>query len=160
MFENEATLATFCCEYLSMISKDLTDADLKVETNGKTPQWILGHLRVVADMPRPMVGLEPKLDSSWLSAYGPGSTPGNSEAPGFELATLVRETISAYQELVAAAKNADADVLAQPHGLELLKGTALKSRADLLSHLFATHFSYHLAQLSACRQSKGLGPMF
>ena len=160
MFENEATLVKFCCEYLSKISGDISDADLSNETNGKTPRWILGHLRVVADMPRPMVGLESKLDETWVANYGPGSKPGGADGPSFELAQVVTETVGAYKELAEAARGADAEVMAQPHGLPILDGTALKTRGDLISHLLSTHFSFHLAQLSACRQAKGLGPLF
>ena len=160
MFENESTLVTFCCDYLSTLSSDLSDADLNTETSGKTPKWILGHLRVVADMPRPMVGLEPELTENWITSYGPGSKPGIADAPAFQVAPLVTETIAAYKELLLASRDADAEAMALPHGLALLDGTVLKTRGDLLSHILSTHFSFHLAQLSACRQAKGMAALF
>lgn len=160
MFKNEFLLNAFNRDYLKTIGKDLADSDLDNVTVGKTPRWILGHLRVVADMPREMVGLSPQLDEKWLSGYGPGSKTGDPDAPSFRVEQIVADTIAAYEELADAAQQADAEVMSQPHGLELLADTPLKTRGDLLSHLLATHFAFHLAQLSACRQAKGLGPLF
>ena len=160
MFENELTLNTFCRDYLKTLANDLSNQDLTVETNGKTPQWILGHLRVVADMPRGMVGLESVLDPAWGASYGPGSKPGSEGSPIFEVDQIVSETVAAYEELTNASQNASADVMSQPHGLALLEKTALKTNGDLLSHILSTHFMFHLAQLSACRQAKGNGPLF
>ena len=160
MFKNEFVLNAFNREYLQNIANDLTDSDLDTVTTGKTPRWILGHLRVVADMPREMVGLAPQLDETWGAGYGPGSKTADPSAPSFNVKQIVAETIAAYEELADAAQQADAEVMSQPHGLGLLDGTALKTRGDLLSHLLSTHFAFHLAQLSACRQAKGMGPMF
>ena len=160
MFENESVLTAFVCDYLQKLAADLDDGDLDSVTCGKTPRWILGHLRVVADMPRAMVGLTSQLDESWGAAFGPGSRVGADGAPEFTLAQVVEETVAAYGELAEAAKQADAGVMAQPHGLGLLDDTPLNTCGDLLSHILSTHFSFHLAQLSACRQAKGLGHFF
>ncbi len=160
MFENESVLNEFSCDYLKTIANDLTDDDLDTATNGKTPRWILGHLRLVADMPRQMVGLQSQLDETWGASFGPGSNTESSDSPAFSVQQVVADTVAAYQELVAAAQKADPESLAQPHGLELLANTALKTRKDLISHLLATHISFHLAQLSACRQAKGLNHFF
>ncbi len=49
--------------------------------------------------------------------------------------------------------------MSQPHPVELLKSTNLKTLGDLGAHLMATHESFHVAQLSACRRHKGKGPL-
>ncbi len=160
MFENESVLNAFACDYLQKLANDLDDGDLDNETCGKTPRWILGHLRVVADMPRAMVGLASQLDDSWGASFGPGSAVGAEGAPEFGLAQVVADTVSAYEELAGAAKQADVGVMSQPHGLALLDDTPLNTCGDLLSHILSTHLTFHLAQLSACRQAKGLGHFF
>ncbi len=160
MFQTVSLTNAFCCDYLQKIASDISDSDLDSNTNGKTPRWILGHLRVVADMPRPMVGLESQLDAEWGASFGPGSSVGAENAPSFQVDQVVADTVAAYQELTEAVKQADPAVLAQPHGLDLLDGTPLKTCQDLLTHLLSTHFSFHLAQLSACRQAKGLQKFF
>lgn len=160
MFENESVLNAFARDYLQKLAADLDDGDLDSATCGKTPRWILGHLRVVADMPRAMVGLTPQLDESWVAAFGPGSKVGAENAPEFGLAQVVADTLAAYAELADAARQADANVMAQPHGLALLDETPLNTCGDLLSHILSTHLTFHLAQLSACRQAKGLGHFF
>lgn len=160
MFENESVLNAFACDYLQKIGSDLDDIDLDTVTCGKTPRWILGHLRVVADMPRAMVGLASQLDESWAATFGPGSKVGDENAPDFGVAQVVSDTVAAYAELAEAAKQADAEVMSQPHGLALLDDTPLNTCGDLLSHILSTHFTFHLAQLSACRQAKGMGHFF
>lgn len=160
MFQTESLTNAFCCDYLQKIASDISNSDLDSKTNGKTPRWILGHLRVVADMPRPMVGLESQLDENWGASFGPGSSIGAEDAPTFEVDQVVADTVAAYQELADALQQADPESLAKPHGLELLNGTPLKTCQDLLTHLLSTHFSFHLAQLSACRQAKGMKKLF
>ena len=160
MFKNELVLNAFNRGYLQKIASDLTDSDLDTVTNGKTPRWILGHLRLVADMPREMVGLKPQLDDTWSASFGPGSETVTQNAPSFNVQQVVADSVAAYDELVSAAQQADADVMSQPHGLGMLEGSGIETRGDLLSHLLATHFAFHLAQLSACRQAKGLERLF
>lgn len=160
MFKNESVLNAFNCDYLQKISTDLTDSDLDTVTNGKTPRWILGHLRLVADMPLGMLGQSNQLDENWGASFGPGSENGAGDAPSFGVQQVVSDTVAAYQELAKLAQQADPDEMSKPHGIELLEETPLKTRGDLLSHLLSTHFCFHLAQLSACRQAKGLTRLF
>ena len=160
MFKNELTLNAFNRDYLQKIASDLTDADLDTATNGKTPRWILGHLRLVADMPRAMVGLTSQLDDAWSASFGPGSETDAPSAPSFSVEQVVADSVAAYDELANAAQQADPSVMSQPHGLGLLDGTPIVTCGDLVSHLLSTHFAFHLAQLSACRQAKGLGHFF
>ena len=62
--------------------------------------------------------------------------------------------------LCQAAANADAEALAAPNEIELLEGSPLVTRGDLLSHLLTTHFSFHVAQLSAWRRAAGHAHLF
>jgi len=47
----------------------------------------------------------------------------------------------------------------QPHSVQILKETPIRTNGDLLAHLMSTHQSFHLAQLSACRRKAGKGPI-
>ncbi len=47
----------------------------------------------------------------------------------------------------------------QPHAVEILKPTNLKTNGDVLAHLMCTHMAFHIAQLSACRRKSGKGPI-
>ncbi len=160
-FETETTLVNFSLGYLKTIVADFTDDDLTVltESTGKTPQWILGHLRTVAELGHKMLGAQPACDDSWFAGYGPGSQPGDANAPTFTLSQIVDDIQDGYTRLLKLTKEAPQETLDQNHGFTPLE-PAIMSKQDLMSHLLTTHISYHLAQLSACRQAKGLAPVF
>ncbi len=65
-----------------------------------------------------------------------------------------------YPKLAQLAAETSADVLNQPHGIELLNGTALVTVGDVLSHLLSSHFAFHIAQLSAWRRAAGHSALF
>lgn len=160
-FETETTLVNFSLGYLNTIVADFTDDDLTVltESTDKTPQWILGHLRVVAELGNKMLGAEPACDDNWFAAYGPGSQPGDTNAPTFTLSQVIDDIQVGYTRLLKLTKEASQETLDQNHGFTPLE-PAIMSKQDLMSHLLTTHISYHLAQLSACRRAKGLAPVF
>ena len=106
-----------------------------------------------------MLGAEPGCGDDWFAAYGPGSTPGDSNAPAFTVASVLADIEQGYTRLLELSKSASQELLDEKHGLEFLE-PALMSKRDFMSHLLTTHITYHLAQLSACRQSKGLNPVF
>ena len=160
-FVTETTLVNFSLGYLKTITADFTDDDLTklTESTGKTPQWILGHLRIVAELGNKMLNAEPACDDSWFAAFGPGSQPGDASAPTFSLTDVLADIQQGYTRLLKLTKEASPETLNEKHGFEPLE-PALMSKQDLMSHLLTTHFSYHLAQLSACRRAKGLAPVF
>ena len=161
IFESETTLVNFAIGYLKTIASDLKDDDLTTltESTGKTPQWILGHLRIASELGSKMLGAEPGCDDQWFASYGPGSQPGDANAPAFTVADILVDLEKGYSRLLELTKNASAELLDQKHGFEPLE-PAISTKRDLMSHLLTTHITYHLAQLSACRQAKGHSPVF
>ena len=129
------------------------------ESTGKSPQWILGHLRIASEFGSKILGAEPGCGDDWFAAYGPGSKPGDSNAPVFTIASVLADIEQGYARLLELSKSASKELLDEKHGLGFLE-PALMSKRDFMSHLLTTHITYHLAQLSACRQSKGLNPVF
>ena len=161
IFESETTLVNFAIGYLKTIANDLNDDDLTTltESTGKTPQWILGHLRIASELGSKMLGEEPGCDDQWFAAYGPGSQPGDANAPAFTVADVIVDLEKGYSRLLELTKNAPTELLDQKHGFEPLE-PAISTKRELMSHLLTTHITYHLAQLSACRQAKGHSPVF
>lgn len=105
-----------------------------------------------------MLGAEPACGDDWFAAFGPGSKASDS-APTFTVAEIVADLENGYARLLELTKNASQELLEEKHGFEPLE-PALMSKRDFMSHLLTTHITYHLAQLSACRQAKGLDPVF
>ena len=161
MFESETTLVNFGIGYLKTIAADLKDEDLTTlkESTGKTPQWILGHLRIASEFGSKMLGAEPGCGDDWFAAYGPGSQPGDSSAPAFTITDVLADIEKGYLRLLELTKNASQEQLDQKHGFEVLE-PEISTKRDFMSHLLTTHITYHLAQLSACRQVKGNSPVF
>ena len=165
--EPEKTLYAFAKNYLQTLCSDLTDEDLAElrDSTGKTPGWILGHIRVVGELGVQLLGGQPGCESSWFAAFGPGSVPSqpNGESPdnlpSFSVEEIVKAIDGTYAKLLEMFEAAPAADLDEPHSFEPLAKTLPRKR-DLLTHLLTTHLAYHLAQLSACRRSKGLGSLF
>ena len=146
IFESETTLVNFALHYLKAIAADLTDEDLTTltESTGKTPQWILGHLRVVAEFGSQALGSDPNCGSDWFEAYGPGSQPGAVDAPAFTVADVLNDIEKGYARLLELSKAAPEEVLNENHGFTPLE-PQLVSKRDLMSHLLSTHIMYHLS---------------
>lgn len=161
MYESETLLSNFGLNYLKSLCADLADEDLTTltESTGKTPQWILGHLRIAGELGVQLLGGEPACGDDWFGAYGPGSTPGADGAPQFSVSEIIQHIESAYERLLAATASASPEQLNAESPFEPLK-QAFPTIGNLVSHLLATHFAYHLAQLSACRRGKGLPVIF
>lgn len=154
-------LVKFALDYLKTIAADLEDSDLTTlsESTGKTPQWILGHLRIASEFGSKILGAEPGCGDDWFAAYGPGSQPGDSNAPEFTIASVLADIEQGYLRLLELSKNASKELLDTEHEFAPLK-PAISNNRDFMSHLLTTHITYHLAQLSACRQGKGLTAVF
>ncbi len=106
-----------------------------------------------------MLGHEPACGDDWFAAYGPGSQPGAENAPEFTVASVLAVIEKGYDRLLELTKNASKEMLDEKHGFAPLE-PAIMTKGDFMSHLLTTHITYHLAQLSACRQAKGMSPVF
>ena len=161
IFESETTLVKFAIHYLKTLAADLSDKELTTltESTGKTPQWILGHLRIASEFGIQILGDDPACGEEWFAAYGPGSQPGADDAPAFTVAEILGDIENGYERLLELSKAASGDLLNEKHGFKPLE-PKLPSKRDLISHLLTTHIMYHLAQLSACRRTKGMSPIF
>ncbi len=129
------------------------------DSTGKTPQWILGHLHIASEFGSKLLGAEAACGDDWFAAYGPGSQPGDKKAPTFTVEDILVDIEKGYVRLLELTKAASEELLEEKHGFAPLE-PAISSKRDLMSHLLTTHITYHLAQLSACRQAKGLSHVF
>ena len=93
-----------------------------------------------------MLGAEPGCGDDWFAAYGPGSTPGDSNAPAFTVASVLADIEQGYTRLLELSKSASQELLDQKHGLEFLE-PVLMSKRDLMSHLLSTHITFHACLL-------------
>lgn len=161
MFEQLATLHEFQVGYVKMLTADMNDDDLGLTPfpGGNPPVWILGHLAVCTDYAGRLLGLRPECPREWHQAFAPGSNPAEVPQPYPTMKDLVGAINRGAGRCLEALPTADAQVLSQPHGVELLKNSNLKTNGDLLCHLMSTHMAFHAAQLSACRRKKGLPPI-
>ncbi|MGD9722683.1 MAG: DinB family protein [Pirellulales bacterium] len=160
MFERELTLYQFNLDYLKVLVGDLDDSALHARpyAGGNPPVWILGHLAVSTDYAARMLGLRPACPKEWHQQFGPGSKPDAIAQPAPSKGDLVSAIETGCRRVMEAAPNASAEFMNQPHAVELLKTTVLKTNGDVLAHLMTTHTSFHMAQLSACRRASGKAP--
>lgn len=161
MFERELTLYTFTRNYLRMLVADLDEEAMTVAPfeGANPPVWILGHLAVCTDYATGILGLPRACPKQWHKQFAPGSNPAALEDPLPGKSELVEAFEAGWSRVAEAAPNAKAEQMDEPHAIELLKETVLKTNGDVLAHLMTTHQSFHLAQLSACRRKQGKGPI-
>ena len=161
MFEQLPTLYEFQLRYLQLIAADLHDDDLGSAPfpGANPPVWILGHLAICTDYAAGLLGEKPQCPRPWHKYFAPGTSPAEVPQPYPTKAELLAAIKNGHERASAALATADLEALNQPHSIELLKPTNLKTNADVLCHLMATHPAFHVAQLSACRRGKGLGPV-
>lgn len=155
------TLYDFQLGYIKMIVKDLDDEDLGTTpfAGANPPVWILGHLAVCTDYAARLLGERPVCPREWHKQFAPGTKPAEVAQPYPSKRDLVGAIINGHERVATALQNADLAKLNEPHAVELLKASNLKTNADVLAHLMTTHPAFHVAQLSACRRGKGLGPV-
>ncbi len=161
MFQHESLLNQFFTGYLDQLATDVNDQNLHLRPAEfvHSPMWILGHLAVTAELGMKMLGgsIEHR---SWLPLFAPGSKDNFESAEGLSRDELLSCIKSSYTRLGEMAEAADESTLNQPHGIELLNGTQLKTVEDVIRHLLSTHFAFHAAQLSVWRQANGHGYLF
>jgi hypothetical protein len=161
MLERELTLYAFNLKYLRLLAADLDEADMTTApyAGANPPVWILGHLAVCTDYAARILGGKRECPREWHVQFAPGTKPADLKPPLPSKAELLAAIEAGHKRVVALAPAASPEVLAAEHAVELLKPTVLKTNGDVLAHLMATHASFHLAQLSACRRAKGMGPV-
>lgn len=149
-----------------MQSFDQVMADIPVDRinerpagDGHPPLWVLGHLAICAELGHMMLGT-PLKTPEWMPVFGPESSDKIENPESYDAADLITKIKEGYPVLCQAAASADAEALAAPHGAAILDGTPLVTRGDLVAHLLTTHFSFHVAQLSAWRRAAGHAPLF
>ncbi len=161
MFERELTLYEFQLNYLRLLAADLAEDQMQaVPFDGANPPvWILGHLAVATDYAAGVLGQKPVLPRQWHKQFAPGSSPSALEPPLPTKSELMTAIENGHRRVAEAMSTASAEALDQPHAVELLKTTNLKTNGDVLAHLITTHVAFHVAQLSACRRGCGKGPI-
>ena len=162
MFQQPITLNEFNRGYLNGLLADmpLERLDDQLADGLHSVRWILAHLAIVSDYGLKQLDLPFVCPMTWHVAYGPSSQAGTSDRikPTYE--ELMATIEQGYSALCNALRSADEERLAVPHEVELLKSTNLRTKADLVSHILATHFATHLGQLSTLRRLMGLPALF
>ena len=161
MFDNEIALNEFSLGLFSRIAADIPEASLFQPSagHGHPPMWILGHLAICAELGQKLLGgtlAHPR----WMVLFGPGSSDGIADEGTLNLKDLVEANTKGYARLREMAALADPERMSQPHGVELLNGTAIKTVGQLVSHLLTSHFAFHQSQLSSCRRASGHQALF
>jgi hypothetical protein len=161
MRQQQLTLHDFQLGYIKMIAADLDEVDMAVAPfpGDNPPVWILGQLAVCTDYAGRMLGLKPECPREWHKHFAPGTNPAEVPQPHPSKEELLTAIDKGHRRVAEAFPNANWEALEQPHAVELLKRSNLKTNADVLAHLMTTHPAFHVAQLSACRRKKGKGPV-
>ncbi len=161
MFSSETTLNEFNRDYLKRLMADigLDDLDRQPHPQLHSVRWILAHLAIVVDYGFMQLGLAGMCDPSWHAAYGPGSQPGTAGTVCPSVEELLATIETGYDRLCQAARGSSIEQVNALHEVGILKGTSLRTKGDLLSHILTTHFATHLGQLSTLRQLAGRRPL-
>lgn len=125
---------------------------------GHDVRWVLGHLAISMDFAASILGLPNASPEEWNKLFGPGASGQTTSGPN--IAELVSVIDRGHAQVATALSKADPALLEQPHGMDFLAKSPLKSKGDVLGLLLTNHESYHIAQLSACRCVAGLKPLF
>ena len=161
MFHHLITLNEFQLSLFSRIVADIPEDQLFAlgAGHGHPPVWILGHLAITAELGHRLLG-GTIAHIQWLKLFGPGSSDRISDDGALTKDQLVTAVISGYQQLRELAAQADPVKMEQPHGAEILKGTLIQTKGQLIAHLLSSHFGFHASQLSSCRRAEGHQALF
>ena len=157
-----SVLNQFNREYLTSLMSDIhnNELDLQLQPGLHSVRWIVSHIAIVADYGLKQFKLPFVCPLSWHAAYGPGSEAGTADSVKPDRDELMDVIEKGYSVLCQAMESASPELLLEPHEVDLLQATAIKTRGDLISHILTTHFSVHLGQLSALRRLLGRDPLF
>ncbi len=161
MFHHLITLNEFQLSLFSRIVADIPEDQLFAPGagHGHPPVWILGHLAITAELGHRLLG-GTIAHIQWLKLFGPGSSDRITDDGALTKDQLVTAVISGYQQLRELAAQADPVQMEQPHGAEILKGTLIQTKGQLIAHLLSSHFGFHASQLSSCRRAQGHQALF
>lgn len=156
MFENEIVTNQLLIDWFRKMVSDIPGERMfePAPGHGHPPVWLLGHLAICGELGVKFLGGE-LTHPEWLPLFGPGSSNQISADCGLEFAELVQAVETSYEDFRTQSVTADQDSMSQPHGIELLESSPVQTCGQLISHLLSSHFSFHLAQLSAWRRSAG-----
>lgn len=162
MFTRVILLNRFNRGYLDRLMEHLPDEelDLQLHPGLHSPRWILAHLAIVSDYGLKMIDMPTLCPKTWHVAYGPSSQAGTEAGIKPDRAELLQAIEVGYSRLCDALPTASTENFSQPHGVELLAGTPIVSRIDLVCHILTTHFATHLGQLSSICRLQGRPPLF
>lgn len=127
--------------------------------NGHPPIWILGHIAICGQLGEKFSGGE-ITNPRWLPLFGPGSSDEVKDKGLYSKAEFLEAIHSSYGRFAEFAPKLSNEALAAPHGVELLNDTPIETVGHLIAHLFSSHLSFHLAQLSAWRRAAGHSALF
>ena len=157
-FERERTLFDFNGWMLHRLLADFDDAAMRTRPShgANPPAWIVGHLAMCTDLPAMLLGEPPRL-KDWHERFGPGSRPAADPAEYPAKGELVDAYDAGHGRVAGLLGSIGADHprLAQPHGVDLLAATPIRTVGELIAHLLGTHECFHLGQLSGLRRQQG-----
>ena len=166
-FAPQLTCYAFNCNFLRKQFRDVpSDRVDEIPFEGaKAPRWVAGHLAEGQYFLASFLGVDSEFPETWLAAFAPG-TPSTSpygleDESNLPSVDELLDYISATEQpIVEAAKTVTVESLSEPHGLEILSGTGIDTKADLVAHLMTTHFAFHAGQLSLWRRAIDVQPLF
>lgn len=161
MLTTERSINAFFRSGLHQLLKDIPTERMNERPpgHGHPPLWILGHLAICAEFGEAILGKEMQ-HPDWVPVFGPGSSDDIQNPETYSANELIEVIDHAYPRLMDLIDATSEKVLAADHSVELLKGGAIVSVADLQAHLLTSHFAFHTAQLSGWRRAAGFGPLF
>lgn len=156
------TLNRFLLEYFELLIFQMPMDKLAERPAGvgHSALWLLGHMAISVDFAHQALGQENICPARWFVAFGPGSSDDIKNPEKYDATEMIEVIRYGYAKLHDFTLAADESLLSEPHPVEILQGTALKTKGDLLGHLLTTHLSMHLGQLSFWRRLQGEKPPF
>lgn len=161
MFDSEIVINEFQLNLFTRIVADLPESQLfqPAAGHGHPPVWVLGHLAVCAELGQKLLG--GKLSHPrWMVLFGPGSSDRVADDGTLTRAAFVDANIEGYAKFRDLAALADPQRMLEPHGVELLNGTAIQTVGHLITHLLTSHLAFHMSQLSSSRRAGGHKALF
>lgn len=161
MLDHQLTTYRFMYGYGRKLIVDISEAQLKTPAfpGANPPSWIIGHLAVSTDFILKLAGQSTLLPKTWMVLFGPGSDPHKHLDKHPNRTELVAAYEAGHEAVFVAVPKMDMEKLKEPSPFQpLIK--ELPTAGDLLTHLLTSHEGFHVAQLSACRRSTGLSPLF
>lgn len=161
MLTTERSLNKFLRSSIHQLMKDIPADRINERPpgDGHPPLWILGHLAICAEFGEAILGQQME-HPDWVAVFGPGSSDNVENPEAYSAEEFIKVIDEAYPRLMDLIDKTPADALNEDHSIELLKGGAIVTVADLQAHLLTSHIAFHTAQLSGWRRAAGFGPLF